>query len=290
MQRLIPSLVLLLFLFSCASRKAGWESQKTEQVQKAVKGNEQKILAEARENWSKRENKLNLEKSIALYTQLLELQTDQLDTLIRLAQAHYFYADAHLSDKEEKKKFWEEGTSFGERAMATNPEFKKAMLAGGNVEDHLQVLSKKQVGAIYWSATNLGKWAKNSGIATMLKYKSRIKKMIERVQELDRSYFHYAADRYWGVYYAVAPSFAGGDIKKSIKHFKQSYKKSPNYLGTLVLNAEFYATKSGDQTLFTSLLKQVLSTSLDPKSPLYPDNKLQQRRAKELLALSDELF
>jgi hypothetical protein len=114
--------------------------------------------------------------------------------------------------------------------------------------------------------------------------------MIQKVQQLDASYFHHAADRYWGVYYAVAPSFAGGDVNKSIQHFDRSYKNSPSYLGTLVLKGEFYATKKGDQKLFTKLLKQVVSKKLNPKDPLYPDNKVQQNRAQFLLTQVDELF
>ena len=73
-----------------------------------------------------------------------------------------------------KKKYWEMGTSYGEKAMATNSAFAKAMKNEGKVEDHLDKLGKREVGAMYWTAANLGKWAKNSGIATTLKYKNRI--------------------------------------------------------------------------------------------------------------------
>ena len=74
-------------------------------------------------------------------------------------------------------------------AMATNPEFKKRVIDNGEkIEDVLKYLTKKEIESIYWTVSNLGKWGKNSGIATVLKYKTRIKNMINRVGELDKTF------------------------------------------------------------------------------------------------------
>ena len=80
--------------------------------------------------------------------------------------------------------------------------------------------------------------------------------MINRVGELDKNFFHGAFNRYWGAYYAVAPSFAGGDMDKSIENFRKSIKIEPNYLGNCVLVASYWAVKKGDKKLFQRRAKQ----------------------------------
>ena len=106
-----------------------------------------------------------------------------------LTRGYYLLADGHTEQMEEKKKLWEVGIAWGEKAMATNPEFKKRVVDNGEkIEDTLKYLTKGEIEAIYWTASNLGKWGKNSGIATVLKYKTRIKNMINRVGELDKTF------------------------------------------------------------------------------------------------------
>jgi len=192
---------------------------------------------------------------------------------------------------EEKKRLWEVGVAWGEKAMATNPEFKKRVIDNGEkIEDVLKYLTKNEIESIYWTASNLGKWGKNSGIATVLKYKTRIKNMINRVGELDSNFFHGAFNRYWGAYYAVAPSFAGGDMDKSIENFRKSIKIEPNYLGNYVLVASYWAVKKGDKKLFKDELNKVLKMNPLKLKVVGPENILEQRKAKKLLENMEELF
>src|SRR5690606_2489359 len=139
-------------------------------------------------------------------------------------------------------------------------------------------LTEKEVPAIYWSAAALGKWAKAAGIATQLKHKTRIKAQIERVEKLSPDFFYGAPSRFWGAYYAVAPSFAGGDLNKSKTHFDKSIKLAPEYLGTKVLMAEVYYTKKGDKKAFEAMLREVLSSKADQHPELGPENMLEKKK------------
>ena len=280
----------LMFLGGCAtSRTAGWN-----QAEKAssLDPKESKALQqEAKKNWDKRDDKEKLSAALAAYEKLIKSDPNDYASLAFLSRGYYLLADGHTDNMEEKKRLWEMGVGFGERAMATNQAFKEKMLAnGGKVEEALDVLTKDQIDGIYWTAVNLGKWGKNSGIATVLKYKSRIKMMINRVGELDKNYFFGAFDRYWGAYYAIAPGFAGGDIKKSLESFEKSVKTEKNYLGTYVLVAELYATKKGDKELFKEKLNYVLKAKTDVVPAIAPENVIEQRKAKKLLADMDNLF
>jgi hypothetical protein len=284
----VSCLILTLVLSSCASRKEGWQNET-----KSVSLNstdEARILAEAKALWSGRVETANLRQSLAKFEELHRARPMALEPLIYLTRGNYFLADSQLDEAAEKKKTYERAAAFGEKAMATNSEFRKLVASGKPLEESLSVLTVAEVPAIYWTAASLGKWAKASGITAALKYKTRIKAMIERVEKLQPDYFYGAVTRYWGGYYSVAPSFAGGDVKKSRVNFDRSIAAAPEYLGTKVLMAEVYATKIQDRKLFDALLREVLLSQEDRHPQLGPENTWEKKKAQRLLNNADELF
>ena len=283
-------LAVTSLMFSCASsRISGWD-----RLIGTKSSSHKEIRAEfrkAKDLWKKRDNKDSLEKSLKSFELVANSSDSPYDAMVYLCRGYYLLADGHVDDVEEKKRLWEVGVAWGEKAMATNPEFKRRVVDNKEkIEDALDSLSRKQVEAIYWTAVNLGKWGKHSGIVTVLKYKTRIKNMINRVGKLHPTYFHGAFHRYWGAYYAVAPSFAGGDMDKSWDSLQKAIKTEKNYLGNYVLVASYYATKKGDRKLFTEQLNKVLKANAGALPSVRPENILEQRKAKKLLAQMDELF
>lgn len=285
---LMGLLLVLSFVFtSCASRTAGW--LKSNDAITLTKKERKNLTSKAISHWNLRHIKADLEKSLNAYKTLAKATKDNYKYLTRLARGYYFLADAHYTDIDMKKKYWELGTSFGEKAMATNSAFAKAMKDDGKVEKHLDTLGKKEIGAMYWTAANLGKWAKNSGIATTLKYKNRIKSLVSAVEKLNPKFFYAAPIRYWGAYYAVAPGFAGGSMPKSKINFKKAIKMAPEYLGTKVLYAQFYMTKKEDKKGFKKLLHEVIKAK-NKKRMLYSENFIEKLKAKKMLENMDDLF
>ncbi len=278
----------ILVAVSCASRQAGWESQtKAVEITSAEKAT---LTKKAKELWAKRAETEKLKESLETFEQIHRSQPNDLETLTYLTRGYYFLADSHIEDIEKKKSTYEKAAAFGEKAMATNEAFKKKVDSGKTVEESLDTLTEREVPAIYWSAASLGKWAKASGIAAALKYKTRIKAMIDRVEKLKGDYFYGAAQRYWGGFYAVAPSFAGGDLKKSKINFDKSISIAPEYIGTKVLMAEVYWTKAGDKKQFELTLKDALNSSFDNHPELGPENIWEKKKAKKLLDKMDDLF
>jgi tetratricopeptide (TPR) repeat protein len=278
----------LFLLIGCATREAGWE-KKTEKL--SFSSSELELLrTEAFRLWEGRVEQDRLEEALSKFELIHSANPEDLNALIFLTRGNYFLADSHISNPDLKLRTYEKAASYGEKAMATNPEFKKRMNQGDKVEDALNLLTQKEVPAIYWTAASLGKWAKASGIAAALKYKTRIKAMIGRVEQLEPNYFYGAVPRYWGGYYAVAPSFAGGDLKKSYENFNKSLSMSPGYLGTKVLMADVYWTKKGNKKEFEKTLRSVLQAKDDVIPELRPENMMEKKKAEKLLENMDELF
>ena len=249
------------------------------------------LEAKAGVHWAKRYVREDLLKFIDAYETLSKADQNSYKYLVGLCRGYYLLADGHTSEIEEKKLLWEKGLTFGERAMATNPAFKTKVVAeGGKIEAALDTLTKNEVEAIYWSAVNLGKWASASGIAAKLKFKSRIQEMINRVGTLEPTFFYGAVQRYWGAFYAIAPSFAGGDLNKAKENFDKSLEVQKDYLGTYVLYAELYATKKSDRKLFEEKLNYVLKADAHKIQEIAPENLIEQEKARNLLKKMEELF
>jgi hypothetical protein len=171
-----------------------------------------------------------------------------------------------------------------------SPAFAEKMASGERIEDAISVLNASAVPALYWRASNLGRWATLESFATLLSYKDEIREVMEFCLDENPLYFYQGPDRYFGVFYAKAPGFAGGDMKKSAAHFNRSLDAQPNYFGTRVLMAEEWAIKEDNRALFEELLNYVLNTDPNVIPELVPENTCDQRKAAKLMAEIDDTF
>lgn len=270
-----------------ASRQAGWDRQQDRQ-----EGNLTEVLSEAEAAWEGRGDAETLRKAISLYEKAIAINPDQLDVLIRLARAYYFLSDGyHRGDRDAQLKYYDLAASWGEKAMAQDADFvTKVKDEGADIEDAVEVLDAEYAGAVYWSASAVGKWARLKGFTTLLSQKNKVKKFMEWVTATDPDYYHAGPPRYWGAYYAIAPSFAGGDVEKPKEQFEKSLEMEPDFFGTKVLMADAYATKVQDRELFERLLTEVLEGDPTVLPEVVPEQKVEQEKARELLGDADDLF
>ena len=244
--------------------------------------------AEALKLWEKRDEQKSLEEALAKFEQHHKANPQELETLVYLARGNFLLADFHQTKNDQKMETYEKARKFGILGMSTNPEFKKTMDAD-DIETAVSKLSEKEVPAMFWTAAATGKWARLNGVFSSLKYKDEILALIKRVEALNPKFFHSSVPRYWGGYYAVAPSIAGGDMKKSKQNFEEAIKASPEYLGTKVLFAELYWVKQGDRKEFKRYLEEVIAAPNDSVE-LGPENRMEKKKAETLLGQVGKLF
>jgi len=291
-------LVMVAMVVGCGGgRESAWDTTPSEEPAVETTAEQRQTLAQqAAEAWAGRDEEANIRRAVELYGQLVSAEPNNAEHSVWLSRANYFLADCHLSfdeaKREEMMSTYDTGTRAAERALVTlSSDFADRMRAGTRIEEAVGVLDATAVPALYWRASNLGKWASADGFATLLSYKDEIRAVMGRCLELDREYFYYGPDRYFGVFYGRAPSFAGGDVARSREHFETSLRHHPNYFATRVLMAQDYATKAQDRALFEEQLNTVINGDPDAGGPeLAPENRCEQRKARNLLAQADELF
>jgi hypothetical protein len=253
----------------------------------------QQTVAEADAAFALRGDRAQLELAIQKYDAATKLKDDDWQSYEKLARACYILADGWLffekDDKEaEFLSTYERGFKAAERGLAAlYPEVEKKLSMGVDLKDAAALVTKDGIGLLYWYSTNLGKWGNAQDITVVVRYKERIFNVMNKVLELDPTYFHGAPHRYFGAFYSIAPPAFGGDIDKSWEHFQESLKIEPSYAATYNLIAEFYAPKKKDGKLFDEMVTKVRDLPLEAIPGLEAETAIEKRKAELLILRRD---
>jgi tetratricopeptide (TPR) repeat protein len=252
-------------------------------------------MASGEAAWANRGDQAQAKAAIDAWTMAAEIDPKNVEALTELTHAIYFYSDCHLRFDEENpdayKDMHEVGTRAAERALsAMSPAFAEKMASGERIEDAIGVLNRSAVPALYWRSSNLGRWATLESFATLLSYKDEIREIMEFCLANNSDYFYSGPNRYFGIFYAKAPGFAGGDMKKSAAFFNTAIDAYPNYYGTRILMAEEWAIKEDNRPLFEELVNYVLNGDPNVIPEIVPESLCEQRKAKKLMAEIDDTF
>ncbi len=280
------------------SREGAWNTAPTASSGATTEGSSSRhdeLVAAGVAAWAQRDELAQVDTAIEQWQAAVEADPSDYETWVRLSRAHYFKSDCHLRFADDSEEpflaSFEAGTQAAEHALvALSSDFGERMRAGTRIEEAVDTLDASAVPALYWRSSNLGKWASAKGFATLISYKDEIRAIMQRCLDLDPAYNHYGPDRYFGVFYGRAPSFAGGDIELSREHFETSMEHEPNYFATHVLMAQDYAIKAQDRALFDAQLQWVLTHDPESLPELAPENRCEQHKARVLLETADEHF
>ncbi|MGV3621357.1 MAG: TRAP transporter TatT component family protein [Archangium sp.] len=283
-----------LAVSGCATTyEAKWDEKPTA----AAAGTEADALtaaiAEGDAAWEQRADKAKLLEAITKWEAAFE-KGQSGDLAAKLSRGHYLLGDGYYAlenNTEARDNEYQKGLDWATKALKLSaPEFAKAMSDGKKHTEAITLAPKEAVPAMYWYATNLGKWAASKGFATRLRYKDDIKATMEHVKALDETYFFAGPWRYFGSFEALTAGLAGGSLEKSEANFKKAVEMSPTYLGTKVLWADYLCTKKQDKETFKKLLDEVIAADAKAEPSIAAENAIEQQKAKKLLAEIDEKF
>lgn len=215
--------------------------------------------------------------------------------LIAAADAQMAYATGFVGkdQKERQITMFHKAKTYGQRALARNRAFARALEANSQ-DDFVRSLrgfKKRDAGALFSTALSWVMWIiASSDSPAALGEMPRALALMERVQALDPDIREGGVDQFYGIYYTVLPLGGGRDLERARAHFERSMEVAgPDYLLNRVSFAEFYARYAFDQPLFESVLKAVLEAG-----PTVPEftlmNAVAKTRAQGLLDQIDDLF
>lgn len=247
------------------------------------------IPAATKKLWDTRNEKANLEQALKDLTKIANENPGDYDAMVMLCRGYYLLADGHLfleinekNASEIKRKQVENfdlGIKWCEKAMATNPAYHaKVAVAGAEPVTAFNDITLNELDAMYWRYANLAKWSRIEGLMTILANKSQFTATIDRVEKLNKNYFHGAINRYRGGANILSPS---GNKAEGRKQLEASIKEAPNYFGTKVIYADIGLRAEEDKAV--KLLNEVINGNPNSIPEIAPEQMIEQRKAKKLL-------
>ncbi|NCN09296.1 MAG: hypothetical protein GW938_05570 [Leptospira sp.] len=247
------------------------------------------IPAATKKLWDTRYEKENLQQALKDLTQIAEENPGDYDVMVMLCRGYYLMADGHLyleinesnaSDiKRQQAENFDLGVKWCEKAMATNEVYHAKVAVGGAAPAAaFNDITEKELSALYWRYANLAKWSRIEGLMTLLENKSQFTATIERVEKLDKNYFHGAVNRYKGGANILSPT---GNKSEGKAQLEASIKQAPNYFGTKVIYAEIGLRAEEEKAI--KLLNEVINGNPKSIPEIAPEQMIEQRKAKKLL-------
>ncbi len=178
--------------------------------------------------------------------------------------------------------------------LLDRPEFREAAtnLNVDRVEALLSEMGDAQVPGLFWTAYA---WGSLINLAQqdpdMVAALPVVERMMQRVIELDESYYDWGPHLFFGVYYASRPEVAGGDAEQAKHHFETALEGAgESNLMIPFLYGRYVGPQTQDRELFERMMQKVKTADLGKA----PDNRLNNEIAKDRAEFwtkhADELF
>lgn len=181
--------------------------------------------------------------------------------------------------------------NYGLRGLElSHPGFEKNLRA--DPKTTLKAVGPREVPFLYWTAVS---WAAAISLSKdnpdMLAELPFPEALIDRALALDESFDNGAIHSFLITYEMSRPNASAGTEARSRQHFERAVQLSHGLqAGPLVALAEAVSVQKQDLKEFQSLLHRALAINPDTKPEFRLANLVMQRRAKWLLARTDQLF
>jgi tetratricopeptide (TPR) repeat protein len=238
------------------------------------------------------------EDSIPANLNMLEgmIKIDPENALLRTFAAQAFYGLAYGFNEdtqpERASDFYQRGLMHGLVALEINgaKDLKNTPIA--DFETQVSRLKKDDVAAMFWTASNWAKWIDmHRDDPEAIAQLARATALMQRVIELDDSFYYGGAHMYFGVYYGSRAPMLGGNFDKSLQHFERARAiTNGKLLIPDLLQAQYLARQKQDQEDFHQRLTGIIKAPDDLMPELGLQNQIAKRKAALLLKKESEWF
>jgi hypothetical protein len=215
---------------------------------------------------------------------------DWLMTGIQLFSA---YSNAFVKDEERKRIFLNKTKDWALKLLRTYSSFKRVENASyDDYQPWVKSLNKNDIPYVFWAANAWIMWIiANSSSTDAVIELPKAKLIIDRIYELDSSYYYGAPHLFYGIYYSILPEVAGGDLKKAKMEFDKAMEYSGDkFLMTKISYAEFYLKRIYNREDYIKILKEVSNTDINKYPEMRLLNTFSKKQAKELLEEVNNYF
>jgi hypothetical protein len=220
-------------------------------------------------------------------------ENPKLVLLTTQALAGYALGFAEDSSPERARVFYLRARDLGLTILKQNQRFAKAL--NGPVEElqkAVQNFKKKDIPLLFWTGFSWAGWI-NLSLNDPQAFGDlpKIQIIMQRVLDLDQTYFHGATLLFFGSIWGVKPKMFGGDPEKAREFFEKNLQITRGtFLLSYIYYVKYYAIKTLNEELFDQLIDKVLTTPVDVLPEYRLLNVIAKEKAQGLLNKKADLF
>jgi hypothetical protein len=236
-----------------------------------------------------------LPANLKLMDVLIKNEPENRQLLMLACEGYSSYSLGFIEDQDpaRARAFYLRARDYGLRVMRQRAAFARGL--DGSVDDLKEALmsaGKSDVPALFWTAFAWGAYinvALTSPQAIAELPKAQL--IMERVAELDSTFYHGGPDLFLGTLYGSRPKLLGGDTTRARQHFEKALRiNGGKFLMTYIYYARAYAVQTMDEVMFDELLARVDETPLEVLPRFRLPNAIAKQKAKLLRERKEDWF
>ena len=203
------------------------------------------------------------------------------------------YSSAFIEDNERQIIFTDKTKKWALMLLRTYPKFKKLENAEfDKYKEWTNNIKKTDVPYVFWATNAWIMWIiSNSDSVDALMDLPKAKAIIDKIYEIDHTFYYGAPHLFYGIFYSMIPESMGGDLKKSKKEFDKALELSKDkFLMTKVSYAEFYCKATYNKQNYEKALTEVINSDIDKYPEMRLLNTFAVKQAEKLLKQIDDFF
>jgi len=215
--------------------------------------------------------------------------------LLLTAQALSGYAMGFVEDADPLRagSLYLRARDYGLRALRMNSKFaENENKTFEQFSGAITYLDIDDIEGLFWTAFAWAGWINLSlDNPQALMDLPKVQVMMQRVLDLDETFFHGSAHLFFGSVWGMKPKMFGGDPQKAKEHFEQNLRITQGkFLLTHIYYAKYFATKTFDEELFDKLIKHVNDTPAESLPGYEFLNMIAKKKANRLQEMREEWF
>ncbi len=220
-------------------------------------------------------------------------QNPKLVLLTSQALTGYALGFAEETTPERARVFYLRARDLGMTILKENKQFSTAL--DGSVEElqlAMQNFKKEDIPLLFWTGFSWAGWV-NLSLSDPQAFADlpKIQIIMQRVLDLDQTYFNGATLLLFGSMWGVKPVMFGGDPEKAKEYFEKNLQLTKgNFLLSYIYYAKYYAIKTLNEELFDQLIDKVVTTPVDVLPEYRLLNVIAKEKAQSLLSKKEDIF
>lgn len=220
-------------------------------------------------------------------------ENKQILTTLSMGFAGYSMLFLEADEPERASSLYLRARDYGIRALGEKGvRLKKMKDRKEGLQSVLQTLGKEELQPLFWSTVSWNAWINlNLDKPAALAQLNVSQALLDRVMEIDASYFQGLPHILMGVSLSARPPMLGGNVKQAKEHFEKALQLTHGkFFLAQYYFARYYAVRVQDKAFFLRLTREI--EKMDPRelSDVCLINSVMQHKAVRLREMADEFF